>query len=131
MLVFSNRNEGDADRPDKRVTQESQNRVLWQPVLLRISSSVDESDILNSLAALHDIGYRITFTWCPSHCGIVWNEMTDEKIRKGFAVNQGRVRHHYDSAKATIRHAIRGYDISHEKNRRVHGAKGVELDHIK
>ena len=45
-----------------------------QPVIS--PKSADKRDILNLLAALHDEGHRITFTWCPSHCRVVGNETT-------------------------------------------------------
>ena len=70
--------------------------------------SADKTNILNSRAALHDEGWQITITWCPSHSGVVGNEMADEQARKGAEANQEYVRHHYDSAKANIRYAIRG-----------------------
>ena len=52
-----------------------------QSVLLRIVNlqpaitlkSTDESDILNLHATLQEEGHQITFTWCPSHCGVVGN----------------------------------------------------------
>ena len=51
--------------------------------------SADESDIINHLAAmLHDEGYQVTFTRCPSHCGVVGNEMADKQALNGTADNQ-------------------------------------------
>ena len=72
--------------------------------------STDESDILNLIVALHDEGHQITFTWCPSHSGVVGNEMADEQALKGAAANQG-VRYNYDSVKGTIRCATRGGNL--------------------
>ena len=54
--------------------------------------------------------------------------MADEQARKGTAANQEGVRHHYDSAKATIRRITRGGEISHERIRQVYGAKRDKLD---
>ena len=53
--------------------------------------------------------------------------MADELVRKRAAANQEGVRHNYNSAKATIRRAIRGGEISHERIRRVYGMKGEKL----
>ena len=93
-----------------------------QSVLLRIANfqpaiphkSADEFYILSLLAALNDEGHQTTFTWCNRHCGVVWNEMADEQARRGSADNQEDARHNYDSAKATIRRATKGEEISHE-----------------
>ena len=50
--------------------------------------SADESGILNLLAALHEEGHQISLTWCPSHCGVVGNEMADKQAQNGAAANQ-------------------------------------------
>ena len=70
--------------------------IVSQSVLLRIANlqpemplkSADESVILDLLAAIHDEGYQITFTWCPSHFGVVGNKMADERTIKGAADSQ-------------------------------------------
>ena len=54
--------------------------------------------------------------------------MADEQVQKGAAAIQENVRHNYDSAKATIRHATRGGEISHEGIRRVYCMKGKTFD---
>ena len=85
-----------------------------QSVLLRIANlqpaillkCADESNILSLLSALHGERHQITFTWCPYHSGVVGNEIADEHIRKGAAVNQD-VQHNYDSANDIIRRATR------------------------
>ena len=86
------------------------------------------SDIVNSLAAFHDEGYQIAFTWCQCYRGVVLNEMADEHARKGTAVNQESVRHHYDSAKDNLRRVSSGGKTYHERIRWVCVAKGEKLD---
>ena len=99
-------------------TEESPKKV-WivsdsQSVLLSITNlqpaiplkSTDENDILKLFPALHDEGHQTTFTWCPSHCEVDWNEMAGKQAKKWAAANQD-VWHNYDSVKATIRHATR------------------------
>ena len=91
-----------------------------QSVLLRIVNllpsippkSADESDIVDLIAALHAEGHQITFTWYPSHIGVVGNEMADEQARKLASANQEDVRHNYNSSKATIRRATKGRNPS-------------------
>ena len=78
-----------------------------QSTLLRIANlqpaislrSAVESDILNTLAALHDEEYRINFTWNTSNCGVMGNEIADEQTQKGAEANLEGVRHHYDSGR--------------------------------
>ena len=65
-----------------------------------------------------------------SHCRVMGNEIADEQAQIGAATNQEGVRHHYNSAKATIRRVARGEKISHVGIRQLYGAKGEELDHI-
>ena len=89
--------------------------------------SIDKSDIVNLLAALHDDGHKMTFTCCPSHCQVVGNVVADEQALIGAAANQEDVRHNYDSAKATIRRATSG-EISYERICWVCGMKGKNLD---
>ena len=122
-------------------TEESPKKVRIvsdsQSVLLHIANlqpaiplmSVDKSDILISLVALHDEWHQIAFTWCPSHCGVVGNEIADKQVRKGAAANQEGVQHQYNSAKPAIRHVTSMRKISHERICRVYGAKGEKLDH--
>ena len=106
-----------------------------QSVLLRIANlqpaipfkSADESDILSLLAALHDEGHQITFTCCPSHCGVVGNEMADEQAQKGAAANQEDVHHNYDCDGHHQACYLRG-EISHEGIHRVYGMTGEKLD---
>ena len=86
-------------------------------------SALTVSDIISHLAALHDEGHQITFTWCLGHSGVEGNEMTDEQALKGAATNQGEVRRNYDSAMATIRHTTIEVKISHERIHRVLGMK--------
>ena len=92
------------------------------------TKSADESDILNLLATFHDEGHQIAFTCCPSDCGVEGNEMADEQVRKGAAANQKDVRHNYESEKATIRHATRWGEVSHERICRVFGMKCEKLE---
>ena len=107
-----------------------------QSVLLRIAclqpaiptKNADVSDILVHLASIHDGEHQITFTWFPSHCGVVENEMAYEQARRGAATNQEDVRTNYDSAKPIIRRATRGGKISRERIRRMYGMKGEKLD---
>ena len=70
---------------------------------------------------------QVTFTWCPSHCGVIGNEMADTKAKDGASLPQTDVDCHYDSTKAEIRRRTRGAAIQHERIRRIYGERGEKI----
>ena len=121
-------------------TEESPQRVRIvsdsQSVLLRIANlqpsiplkSADESDILSLLAYLHGEGHQMTFTWCPSHCRVVGNDMADEQARRGAAASQSRCSTQLRLCEGNQQACYQRGEISHERIRRVYGMKGENLD---
>ena len=47
-------------------------------------------------------GCHLTFTWCPSHCVVRGNELTDMATKEGTAVEQEEENHHCESVTADI-----------------------------
>ena len=124
VLVHSSQNESNqksfSDYPDLPLI------INFQPAIPR--KSAEESDIQNLLAALHEEGQQITFTWCPSHCWVMGNEMADEQALKR-SCSQSR-RRLTPLRQCDGHHDVfyqRG-DISHERTCRVYDMKVEKLD---
>ena len=90
--------------------------------------SEDERQTLLTLHELHSGGCSLTFTWCPSHCGIEGNEMADEAAKEGSTADQTGCCWFYSSAKAAIRRLTRTRPISHPRIRAVYGERGEKVD---
>ena len=59
------------------------------------------------LSCLKREGGHLTVTWCPSHSGVRGNELADVAAIEWTTVEEEGKSHHYDSAKAVIRQAIK------------------------
>ena len=90
----------------------------------------DECDILQLLASIWKNGCKVTFTWCPSHCGIRGNELADEAAKQGAQMDQNLATWHYESAKAAIRRATIGKAFEHERMRAVSGERGEKVNQL-
>ena len=90
--------------------------------------SEDERQLLISLHNLHEMGLKLTFTWCPSHCGVPGNELADASAKEGTKMQQPASGWFYSSAKAVIRRLNKSKCILNDRIRAIYGDRGEKLD---
>ena len=90
----------------------------------------DERDIMMLLSEVTCRGCQLTFTWCPSHCGVIGNELADRQAKDGALKPQSEAASSYKSAKSVIRRMTRGEPPKHERTRRVYGDHGEKINRL-
>jgi len=93
----------------------------------KLKSHLD-SNILNELLKCNNNHIDLTFTWCPSHCGVPGNERADDLADRGGQLNQEETKITYDTAKAVIKRATKaGREIRHERLCKIYGKQGENI----
>ncbi|CAI9721514.1 RNA-directed DNA polymerase from transposon X-element [Octopus vulgaris] len=98
--------------------------------LLYIDDLDDEREVVELLHTLHQQECDLTFMWCPSHRGIVGNELADEKAKERSEQDQEGTDWHYAASKAAIKRSIKIPPMQHERLRKVYGERGEKLNRI-
>ena len=105
---------------DSKSVLESVARCQWN------TNNACLKDAFQALAELEEGGRKLVFTWVPSHCGLIGNELADQAAGRANALDQTGVAWPFDVVKAAIRRLRRRMDIRHERSKRVYQG-GVNL----
>ena len=113
-----------------RIVSDSQSVLLRVQAMhpFQLCNDKDDQTILKTLSTLTARSCPVTFTWCPSHCGITGNKLADAQTRKGADADQTDVDHHYTTVKAMIRRAMRSGPASHELIQRIYGDRESKVN---